>query len=216
VRGDSLRDLYAKGLAVLGLGLLAGAGALVDYWPAAVEMPRVANDDALAKPALARVLRADHTNLNVSTLTPASGAAVRAASPGVRAAVPTATRVAAASSAARPIFDVPVRAFGLSLQGGLMVDAVAIAMPIGLEPISTVASVGTEVPLSLPTLMTHAADVEELTATASPVSHDEDGFLTGAMKKTGTSIIRTGVKTGASIRDAMRAIGGAVRRAFPG
>jgi hypothetical protein len=39
VRGDSLRDLYAKTLAVLGLGLLAGAGAIVDYWPVNGTLP---------------------------------------------------------------------------------------------------------------------------------------------------------------------------------
>jgi hypothetical protein len=42
VRGDSLRDLYAKTLALLGLGLLAGVGALVDYWPVGVGAPQVA------------------------------------------------------------------------------------------------------------------------------------------------------------------------------
>jgi hypothetical protein len=41
VRGDSLRDFYAKTLAVAGLGLLAGAGAIVDYWPVGGPLPAV-------------------------------------------------------------------------------------------------------------------------------------------------------------------------------
>jgi hypothetical protein len=43
VRGDSLRDLYAKALALLGLGLLGAAGALVDYWPVPSALPAVAS-----------------------------------------------------------------------------------------------------------------------------------------------------------------------------
>jgi hypothetical protein len=49
VRGDSLRDLYAKALALLGLGLLGAAGALVDYWPVPSALPAVAS--ALLLPA---------------------------------------------------------------------------------------------------------------------------------------------------------------------
>jgi hypothetical protein len=49
VRGDSLRDLYAKALALLGLGLLGAAGALVDYWPVRSALPAVAS--ALSLPA---------------------------------------------------------------------------------------------------------------------------------------------------------------------
>lgn len=45
MRGDSLRDLYAKLLAVLGLALLGGVGAAVDYWPTDLAMPVVAAFD---------------------------------------------------------------------------------------------------------------------------------------------------------------------------
>ena len=41
MRGDSLRDFYAKTLAVLGLGLIAAAGAMVDYWPVSGTLPAV-------------------------------------------------------------------------------------------------------------------------------------------------------------------------------
>jgi hypothetical protein len=43
VRGDSLRDFYAKTFVVLGLGVIAGAGALVDYWPTGSDVPAVAS-----------------------------------------------------------------------------------------------------------------------------------------------------------------------------
>lgn len=41
MRGDSLRDFYAKTFVVLGLGVLAAGGALVDYWPSNGELPSV-------------------------------------------------------------------------------------------------------------------------------------------------------------------------------
>ena len=40
MRGDSLRDFYAKSIALLGLGLLGALGAAVDYWPTGVAIPR--------------------------------------------------------------------------------------------------------------------------------------------------------------------------------
>lgn len=43
MRGDSLRDFYAKALALVGLGALAGVGAAVDYWPTATPVPAVAS-----------------------------------------------------------------------------------------------------------------------------------------------------------------------------
>jgi hypothetical protein len=51
VRGDSLRDFYAKTLAVLGLGVLAGAGAIVDYWPVSQDVPDVHAVAGLMSPA---------------------------------------------------------------------------------------------------------------------------------------------------------------------
>jgi hypothetical protein len=58
VRGDSLRDFYAKTLAVLGLGVLAGAGAIVDYWPVGDDPPSVPAAVALKieAPALVQYL----------------------------------------------------------------------------------------------------------------------------------------------------------------
>jgi hypothetical protein len=51
MRGDSLRDFYAKTLAVAGLGLLAGAGAIVDYWPVGGPLPAITHVAGLGEHA---------------------------------------------------------------------------------------------------------------------------------------------------------------------
>lgn len=55
MRGDSLRDFYAKTLAVAGLGLLACAGAIVDYWPVNEELPKTPAVAGLVREAPALV-----------------------------------------------------------------------------------------------------------------------------------------------------------------
>lgn len=204
VRGDSLRDLYAKGLAVLGLGLLAGAGAVVDYWPS-LDVPRVSRGINLPKPALARILRTDNTPEFVT-----------AAAPPVVHADARAESKSREAIASLPALPVAASSMALAFDGGVALGAVTV--PFGLHPVASVSAVGREVALSAPEFLSQdesaAADLPPMLAQGSDA--DDDGFLTGAVKKTGTSILRTGVKTGTSIRDAMRAIGGAVRRAFPG
>ena len=44
---------------------------------------------------------------------------------------------------------------------------------------------------------------------------DPGGMFSGAFKKTGQSIVKGGVKTGASIVDAMRAVSGAFKKVWP-
>jgi len=63
VRGDSLRDFYAKTLAVVGLGLLAGAGAIVDYWPVGGPLPAVSDVAAALTPSLGVALPAAPTSI---------------------------------------------------------------------------------------------------------------------------------------------------------
>ena len=70
MRGDSLRDLYAKTLAVLGLGLLAGAGAVVDYWPVGSPAPEIASA-RLARPEVPALTQ----NLDQTIPTPTFGRA---------------------------------------------------------------------------------------------------------------------------------------------
>jgi hypothetical protein len=197
VRGDSLRDLYAKALAVLGLGMLAGAGALVDFWPTDTQGPRILS--AFAPSVLARPLTTPN--------------AFAASSP-----IPRRSRVARVSS--RP--PEPLTAYSPSVP----VDAPAIAAgsPVALSSPSVApaessrdagaessAAVQDAVPYDIAANGVRMAPVSEPSADAAG-----DGFLSSTFKKTGASIRKGGAKTGASIFDAFRAIGGAVRKAFPG
>ena len=62
------------------------------------------------------------------------------------------------------------------------------------------------------------APVSQLMAnrtSSGPADSTDDSFLTGAFKRTGTSIVKTSMKTGVSIFDAVRVVGSAVRRALP-
>jgi hypothetical protein len=44
---------------------------------------------------------------------------------------------------------------------------------------------------------------------------DDSGFLASAFRRTGTSIVKTGVRTGTSVVDAVRIVGSVFRRALP-
>lgn len=61
MRGDSLRDFYAKTMAVLGLGLLACAGAVVDYWPVSGDLPTTPAVTGLAPSTPVLVQNLDQT-----------------------------------------------------------------------------------------------------------------------------------------------------------
>jgi hypothetical protein len=78
----------------------------------------------------------------------------------------------------------------------------------GLGPIGVLADAddsprADEYPAVRTTLASSSADV------------NGEGLITGAFKKTGSSLVRTGARTGASIFDAVRVVSGVVRRALP-
>ena len=196
MRGDSLRDLYAKALALVGLGLLACAGAIVDYWPVPGDVPRVART-ALPLPQVAGV--------------PALAKVVLPARPALREMARRTTEPAAIQSA--EIF--------LTL-------GEAATQPLGqpIELSAPPAAHGTA-------LIDDEAALKESLADLSPVVSNEpwpaavapvlqlasnppaDGFITGALKKTGESIVKTGAVTGASIVDAFRGVFGAFKKVSP-
>lgn len=67
MRGDSLRDLYAKALALLGLGLLGAAGALVNYWPVRGDLPVVASALVVPDPSIVPILHETLTDNSAKT-----------------------------------------------------------------------------------------------------------------------------------------------------
>jgi hypothetical protein len=197
MRGDSLRDLYAKTLALVGLGLLAGAGALVDYWPVGVELPHAASALRLPARATARAVPSFDSPTRTG-LQPVAVAAV--------AAPATWRHASFVSLPVTPASDT-VTGQTVVLSGPIMRTAAVDALP-GSERTSPFAT------------LTEPADDEMSGSWEPPPSvavaeESGDGLITGAFKKTGASIVTASVKTGSSIVDAMRAVGGAVRKALP-
>ncbi len=191
MRADSIRDRYAKGLALFGLGLLAGTGALVDYWPSRDHLPLAAPPP---RGDLGLLVSTSHRD-PLAIVVPA----------------PPATR---RTPAPRPTEPVPI----------LHVTAVS---PIAGQPVALTAPVADPVVAPL-TVLASAAPATTVSASlilpplATPrhtaswsTDADDAGFLTGAVKRTGASILRTSARAGASVFDAFRSLGGALKRALP-
>jgi hypothetical protein len=193
MRGDSLRDLYAKTVAVCGLGLLAGVGALVDYWPTATVLPFVR--PAFPEPVLV-------TALPVPEHLPVMPEVQAASERPVRLARVLSTPTALPRLAVTPAVDLT---FGSS---------VALAVPplfLGAAPAQ--ATDGAEVALTAPVEPTTV--VAMYTAPVSSGQDQENGFISGAagaFKTAGSSIASAGSKTGAFIGGAIR---GVMRRVNP-
>jgi hypothetical protein len=194
VRGDSLRDLYAKTLALVGLGLLAGVGALVDHWPAALHVPHVAS--GLARPAPPRAIPAPNV-VRLLPIRPKRPAVPRTVLAPPVAALPN---LSAAGEPAMPPAAHTVPAFLPSLAGA-SVD------------IRDIPSVAVELaPVAAPSAP--VAPTEIVAAEPSAPSATSLGVFAAVFKKTGDSIVKTGVKTGAAIGSALRGVGGALGRVF--
>jgi hypothetical protein len=185
-------------MALLGLGLLAGTGALVDYWPTRGQVPLVAPPE-----------RGDLVRL--ASTSPHDPLAIVVPPP------PATTRRARASRPAEPaprilVGAVPrVGGVPVALRAPVAPATDPIAEPVALLASAAPATTATTVSASLilPPLAT-----PRHTASWSTDS-DEGGFLTGAVKRTGASILRTSARAGASVFDAFRSLGGAVKRALP-
>ena len=158
MRGDSIRDLYAKTLAVAGLGLLAAAGAIVDYWPAGGQLPALTHAASLRPqlPVLAK---------NVSIEIPAPSVAPVAHHATTRrfsASLKTIT-FAAAPLASAPVIDVTPA------------PELVIAAPDvdAFTQLATSAYVSFDVDV-----------VADLPQQSSAPSDDDRAFLSGALQRT--------------------------------
>jgi len=193
VRGDSRRDLYSKALALCGLGVLAGAGALVDYWPVGIRFP--------SSPSFA----SDQTTALAPLAVP-HDALERVA---VRASVSHPSQVLPKD---QPSLE-PLPVSLSDLDFGRQVHVAELPPPVFVN-------VRREIPLFQgPTLVLtapEAATTEPVTVLAANVSDDDrDGFFKTAFRRTGSSIVWTGVKTGSSLIGAVRIVSNVVRRALP-
>lgn len=196
MRGDSLQDLYAKALALLGLGVLAGTGALVDYWPVGIHMPVAAS--ALTQPSAPQALSLPDLVSPARTSNRTLGGRLMLARYDAVRALPV--EVSSDAEVGQPLSLVDPIAHVATAES--RADDVELRSVFATPDLTSLTDENLEAMASAPV----AAAAEEAAS---------DGFFTGAFKKTGTSIVRSGVKTGTSIVDAMRVVGEAVRRALP-
>ncbi|HXT72151.1 MAG TPA: hypothetical protein VN700_20515 [Vicinamibacterales bacterium] len=187
MRGDSLRDLYAKTLAVLGLGLLAGAGAAVDYWPVGSALPSVR---AVRLPAPDVPMLAQNLERRIPAPVPERRVIVRgtihAKNMGTARFLPPGLPAARITEA--------------------VVESPAPVMPDLTAPVGE----PTELVVLQGTIALYEIDLPQ-SAPAAPAT----GFVSGALKKTKDSIVRTGAVTGATIADAFKGVFGAFKKVTP-
>ena len=203
MRGDSLRDLYAKTLALFGLALLAGVGALVDYWPASGALPVVASP----MPGSVPVRLPDLASIDVDTLMSAAAAPRAIALP-------------------RPA---PVRRAPVNRPGDVALHALPLVPVVDDIPVTDAVILGEPpLPAAVTPVVATRLPAPEIELPPAPVpgfgpsqpgtavgDGSADGFFdnaTSAFKKTGESIVNTTVKTGSSILKAFGVVGGAFKK----
>jgi hypothetical protein len=201
VRGDFVRDLYAKTLALVGLGVLAGTGALLDYWPAGMDVlvpsspsipveqsvaPAIAENDRLTSAPVVRRIRVGSADLRSASDSQSDLFVPRTQYHLLGSHISFAPRVRTLD-----VSESPSR-----LADAVMEPSFALREPLQDEHTETGAMT-----------VTQSASREQ--------QDDEGGLVTVAFRKTGSSIAKTGARAGSSIVGAVRGISGAVRKALP-
>ncbi|MEO7191288.1 MAG: hypothetical protein ABI051_09545 [Vicinamibacterales bacterium] len=205
MRGDSIRDLYAKMLALIGLGVLAGVGALVDSWPLGMARNEAPAAGPAAPAPVATTSAPQYATANPHPFVARPLARHRA--------VPDAIEMRAS---AEPL-AVPA-SFSITTPGGPLGRSVGLGVFSAVEPAADMlVAVATDLSVSVADDPPAYLMTERLAAPVSslPDSANDDGLITSAFRKTGSSIVKTGIKTGSSIYDAVRGLSGAMRRVLP-
>lgn len=201
MRGDSLQDLYSKSLALVGLGVLACIGALVDYWPARLDPPRINARDAAPLIAAAHPVRAVHIPMPVL-------ARARNASP--------------APAGLPPAVELEAPELALPVTGGTIDASLASVADFGAPPaapLSSTLAMATPDPFALipgSDLYFDEGTFSRMAAAVEPADDgDGGGFFssaTGLAKKAGSSLITTGTRAGASIMDGLSFVGRKIKK----
>lgn len=182
--------------------MLAGAGALVDYWPVGINLPFAA-PAATASPMISGPLDvpadpmvlAGGTSIPVVQISPVSQPAVTPA--------PALDPLLSAIATVDPFLTRTV-----TIDAPPPPVAALTVAPELRETMSTLALAEARLGLDAPVPMLFAD-------ASGHRSGMEDGLLAGAFRKTGTSIVRTSMRTGSSLADAFRVVGSVVRRVWP-
>lgn len=208
-------------MALCGLGMLAGVGAIVDYWPVAIRFPVATVAVPERQPGPRPVphdawARLEHVRFDLTGEPAAAGTAV--ASAGRTTDLPGDVASHTRGDAARRAAGAPV-------------PVLAQALPVAAAP-PTLAGTRRVRELAPPPARVFVRDVRsalpepqlrpEDLAPGRPVAHGamaadaaDRGVLTSAFRVTGQSLARTGAVTGASLAGAFRRVGSAVRRVVP-
>jgi len=203
VRGDSRQDLYAKFLALAGLGLLAGAGALLNYWPTDVRVPRAANTIARL-PALARALNVPKAPVTTVAFAVAPARLARRAPSSVPLSVSMAALVS--TPGVSPIaFERPAAPAGLDVASGVATTVPARPVSLSEPPVLSASDEN---------LLDEPLRQFSTSQPSADTSFFGDAFKAagGSIASAGGSIVTAGAKAGESVAGAFRAAAGAVKK----
>ena len=192
MRGYSRLDFYAKLLALAGLGVLGTMGVLIDHWPTSVDLPAVPS------------LSARQTSPSVHTAFDVPGLGA----PGVE-------RVTLSRSVARKppvaVTEVQVAESQPALEPD-PVDDVQDTLPVA---VGVAAFRAPAFDLQDELLVDEADTWQPMSAPAMAAADQSDnGFFSGMLKKTGSSVSTSLSKAGTSLLGAVRSVGGVVKKVF--